>query len=571
MKRPNAQHSPAPQILAHLRSYTQPTYQRYIVRIVFMVPFYAVSSFFSLVFQKQALYFATVRDCYEAWVIYNFLALCLAYVGGPGRVEVAMAGYALSPSLRQCTCCLPPMPVNGRFVRACKRGALQFVLVKPILAAATIAAAARGGYEEGDWSPGRGFLWVTLLYNLTYTGALYALLLFYRGTADLLAPFNPVLKFVLVKAVVFATFWQGLAISIAVAAGGLASPRAGQNLQNFIICLEMLPASLGMLVAFPAAEFGPPGGSGDSGGGLRATVAAAWVAVTGRGRGAASPADPTLPPPSSSHARAGGGGAIGLQSMRHAFSIRDVVADTLHQFAPAYQDYVLYAGDGGGGAAGAAEAGASPTAPGSGGKGGGAPAAGTPRTVVRTTTFLAVGAETAARIGRPGGAPVSPPAPDAPMAGLLSRGGENGGAPSSAPLPRSDAPAWSAGTADPDTVPSVLEADDDEAVFTTRAAGGLDALDLIAAGGGGRASAAAPAGPAASSSSVPSVAVEPGSAATRLAPPPGVRTGPAPGALVREASEDLVAAGTPGGGGSGSGTRGSGEGGGGAAWKDVAL
>ena len=200
-----------------------------------MVPFYAVSSFFSLAFQSKALYFATVRDCYEAWVIYNFLALCLAYVGGPGRVEVAMAGYSLAPSARHCTCCLPPMPVNGRFVRACKRGTLQFVLVKPVLAAATIAAAAKGGYAEGDWRPGKAFLWLTLAYNVTYTLALYALLLFYMGTADLLAPFRPVAKFVLVKAVVFATFWQGLAISVAVAAGGLPSPGAGQNLQNFII------------------------------------------------------------------------------------------------------------------------------------------------------------------------------------------------------------------------------------------------------------------------------------------------------------------------------------------------
>ena len=51
-----------PQMLSHLRSYTQPTYQRYIVRIVFMVPFYAVASFFSLIFERTALYFDTVRD-----------------------------------------------------------------------------------------------------------------------------------------------------------------------------------------------------------------------------------------------------------------------------------------------------------------------------------------------------------------------------------------------------------------------------------------------------------------------------------------------------------------------------
>ena len=45
---------------------------------------------------------------YEAFVIYNFLSLCLSYVGGPGAVEVQMNGYLLMPSWWNCTCCLPP-------------------------------------------------------------------------------------------------------------------------------------------------------------------------------------------------------------------------------------------------------------------------------------------------------------------------------------------------------------------------------------------------------------------------------------------------------------------------------
>ena len=52
------------------------------------------------------------------------------------------------------------------------------------------------------------YLWITILYNVTYTLALYALLLFYMGTHELLAPFNPLLKFAVVKSVVFLTFWQ---------------------------------------------------------------------------------------------------------------------------------------------------------------------------------------------------------------------------------------------------------------------------------------------------------------------------------------------------------------------------
>lgn len=54
----------------------------------------------------------------------------------------------------------------------------------------------------------RRYLWITVVYNITYSVALYALVLFYLGTHDLLAPYNPLLKFALVKSVVFLTFWQ---------------------------------------------------------------------------------------------------------------------------------------------------------------------------------------------------------------------------------------------------------------------------------------------------------------------------------------------------------------------------
>jgi len=145
---------------------------------------------------------------YEAWIIYNFMSLCLAYVGGAGAVEVKMNGFILMPSWAATTCCLPPLPVNGQFIRNVKRGALQFVLVKPILAALTLVLYSTGHYVEGDWSPSSSYLWITIVYNITYTVALYALLLFYMGTHELLVPFRPLLKFALVKSVIFLTFWQ---------------------------------------------------------------------------------------------------------------------------------------------------------------------------------------------------------------------------------------------------------------------------------------------------------------------------------------------------------------------------
>lgn len=52
------------------------------------------------------------------------------------------------------------------------------------------------------------YFYISIVYNVSYTFALYGLLLFWIGATELLQPFNPLLKFVLVKSVVFLTFWQ---------------------------------------------------------------------------------------------------------------------------------------------------------------------------------------------------------------------------------------------------------------------------------------------------------------------------------------------------------------------------
>ena len=59
-----------------------------------------------------------MQRSYEAWVIYNFTALCLAYVGGPGAVVVKAEGKIVKPSWIMGTCCLPPLPVDGPYIRS---------------------------------------------------------------------------------------------------------------------------------------------------------------------------------------------------------------------------------------------------------------------------------------------------------------------------------------------------------------------------------------------------------------------------------------------------------------------
>lgn len=59
------------------------------------------------------LFFFWICFSYEAWVIYNFLSLCLAWVGGPGAVVLSLSGRVLKPSVCLMTCCLPPVPLDG--------------------------------------------------------------------------------------------------------------------------------------------------------------------------------------------------------------------------------------------------------------------------------------------------------------------------------------------------------------------------------------------------------------------------------------------------------------------------
>lgn len=82
------------------------------------------------------------------------------------------------------------------------------MILKPILVAVTLVLYAKGKYHDGNFSPAQSYLYLTIIYTLSYTMALYALVLFYVACKDLLQPFNPVPKFIIIKSVVFLTYWQ---------------------------------------------------------------------------------------------------------------------------------------------------------------------------------------------------------------------------------------------------------------------------------------------------------------------------------------------------------------------------
>ncbi|CAM4709485.1 hypothetical protein PO909_012844 [Leuciscus waleckii] len=251
------------QIYMHLRYYRSPKEQRHIVRILFIVPIYAFDSWLSLLFftnDQYYVYFDTVRDCYEAFVIYNFLSLCYEYLGGESAIMAEIRGKPIESSCIYGTCCLWGKTYSIGFLRFCKQATLQFCVVKPLMAMITVILQAFGKYRDGDFNVASGYLYVTIIYNISVSLSLYALFLFYFSTRDLLSPYRPMLKFLMVKSVIFLSFWQGMLLAILEKCGAIpkiSSPEVSvgegtvaAGYQNFIICIEMFFAALALRHAF---------------------------------------------------------------------------------------------------------------------------------------------------------------------------------------------------------------------------------------------------------------------------------------------------------------------------------
>lgn len=129
---------------------------------------------------------------------------------------------------------------------AIKRGILQYTWIKPLLAVSTIAMKATGTFQEGYIGVTSGYFWSGLIYNVSITVSLYALALFWVCMSPDLQPFRPMPKFLTIKGIIFASYWQGFFLSILVWLGAIpdiSSEYSADNLaaaiQDALICFEM--------------------------------------------------------------------------------------------------------------------------------------------------------------------------------------------------------------------------------------------------------------------------------------------------------------------------------------------
>lgn len=92
---------------------------------------FGVQQWLGLIYPQGSIYVDSLRECYEAYVIYNFMMYLLAYLNEDRQLEHRLE---MSPQVHHMfpLCCLPNWEMGREFVHMCKHGILQYTVVRPI-------------------------------------------------------------------------------------------------------------------------------------------------------------------------------------------------------------------------------------------------------------------------------------------------------------------------------------------------------------------------------------------------------------------------------------------------------
>mmetsp|Transcript_12420 Transcript_12420/g.16569 ORF Transcript_12420/g.16569 Transcript_12420/m.16569 type:complete len:361 (-) Transcript_12420:612-1694(-) len=167
------------EIIMHLTNWYMPTVQKYVVRILFMVPIYSVQSWFSLYFQNATFYIDTVRELYEAFVISSFVYYLVALLGGEETLKITLRRK--DPKHERHPWFIHWLFGNWTmghvFLLWCKAGVLQYVVIKTIASIVVMILKGVHKYEEGKFGWKEPFTYVSTVLNLSMVSILCVIVL----------------------------------------------------------------------------------------------------------------------------------------------------------------------------------------------------------------------------------------------------------------------------------------------------------------------------------------------------------------------------------------------------------
>ncbi|KAF2456494.1 organic solute transporter Ostalpha-domain-containing protein [Lineolata rhizophorae] len=256
-------------IFRHATHYSVPYEQKHIIRILFMIPIYAVVSLLSFLFYKHAIYFEVIRDCYEAFAIAAFFTLMCHYIA-PTLHDQKNFFRALEPHnwiwplpwAQKCTGGKDKgwfrRPASGlTWFNIIWIGIFSYCVIRVFFTIVSVVSQHFDRYCETSLSPVFAHIWVLVFEATSVTIAMYCLIQFYAQLRGELAPHRPFLKVLCIKLVIFFCFWQALLVSFLVSSEAIkpsekiSMPDIKTGIPSFLVCVEMAGFAILHVVAFP--------------------------------------------------------------------------------------------------------------------------------------------------------------------------------------------------------------------------------------------------------------------------------------------------------------------------------
>ncbi|XP_016508515.1 uncharacterized protein LOC107826056 [Nicotiana tabacum] len=247
----------------HLFYWKNPKEQKAIIMIIIMAPLYAVDSFVGLLDIRGSkeffMFLDSVKECYEAVAIAKFLALMYSYLNisiSKNIVPDEIKGREIHHSFPMTLFQPHTARLDHQTLKLLKHWTWQFVIIRPVCSILMIALQILGLYPNWlSWT-------FTIILNISFSVAMYSLVIFYHVFSKELQPHKPLSKFICIKGIVFFSFWQGLLLKILVALGVIKShhfwldvEHLQEAIQNVLICVEMVFFSVMQQYAYHVAPY----------------------------------------------------------------------------------------------------------------------------------------------------------------------------------------------------------------------------------------------------------------------------------------------------------------------------
>eukprot|EP01105_Mastigella_eilhardi_P029011 TRINITY_DN9_c0_g2_i1.p1 TRINITY_DN9_c0_g2~~TRINITY_DN9_c0_g2_i1.p1 ORF type:complete len:363 (+),score=94.55 TRINITY_DN9_c0_g2_i1:22-1089(+) len=225
-------------IAVHLYFYVNPAVQRFMVRLIFLVPVFGVFNFISFCEIRVGLWLEILLDLYEAYSLYCFYSLLVAWCGDLRCLTTCLKDN-IPPKTKLIACVYIPTPSIKKLVITVMLAITQFLLVKPILSFFSAILDLVGLLDR-----------LQTIFRIcdifSFLIAMFSLLVFYRSLAPCLVGLRTVLIFTWLKGFLLIVVVQSFIVNLLVNQGVIApwddldSDVRGQRLFSFLILIELV-------------------------------------------------------------------------------------------------------------------------------------------------------------------------------------------------------------------------------------------------------------------------------------------------------------------------------------------